>query len=170
MGLELDQVDRVGEVGDVEAADSYFDLLDALRLPDIADGRARVWSRAEFAAARETWPTRIAPGSVDAYYREAEDVLREYDETVIIEPVTFRNLLDRVIESQATSGRRSAADESNPNEVAEIQWPPGRNQPCWCGSERKYKKCCGTGEPAGQPQAWGPAGLRAGAEVAVGRV
>jgi tetratricopeptide (TPR) repeat protein len=24
-----------------------------------------------------------------------------------------------------------------------IVWPPGRNEPCWCGSERKYKKCCG---------------------------
>jgi tetratricopeptide (TPR) repeat protein len=22
-------------------------------------------------------------------------------------------------------------------------WPPGRNEPCWCRSERKYKKCCG---------------------------
>jgi hypothetical protein len=22
-------------------------------------------------------------------------------------------------------------------------WPPGRNDACWCGSERKYKKCCG---------------------------
>jgi len=21
-------------------------------------------------------------------------------------------------------------------------WPPQRNQPCWCGTERKYKKCC----------------------------
>jgi hypothetical protein len=21
-------------------------------------------------------------------------------------------------------------------------WPPGRNDPCWCGSGRKYKKCC----------------------------
>ncbi len=21
-------------------------------------------------------------------------------------------------------------------------WPPGRNEPCWCGSGRKYKKCC----------------------------
>ena len=25
-----------------------------------------------------------------------------------------------------------------------IAWPPGRNQPCWCGSGRKYKKCCAT--------------------------
>lgn len=22
-------------------------------------------------------------------------------------------------------------------------WPPQRNEPCWCGSQRKYKKCCG---------------------------
>ena len=22
-------------------------------------------------------------------------------------------------------------------------WPPGRNEPCWCGSGKKYKKCCG---------------------------
>lgn len=24
-----------------------------------------------------------------------------------------------------------------------IPWPPGGNEPCWCGSGRKYKKCCG---------------------------
>jgi tetratricopeptide (TPR) repeat protein len=24
-----------------------------------------------------------------------------------------------------------------------IPWPPGRNEPCWCGSGPKYKKCCG---------------------------
>ncbi len=23
------------------------------------------------------------------------------------------------------------------------RWPPERNAPCWCGSETKYKKCCG---------------------------
>ena len=23
-----------------------------------------------------------------------------------------------------------------------IAWPPARNEPCWCGSGRKYKKCC----------------------------
>jgi SEC-C motif len=22
------------------------------------------------------------------------------------------------------------------------EWPPGRNEPCWCGSTGKYKKCC----------------------------
>jgi len=27
-----------------------------------------------------------------------------------------------------------------------LAWPPERNAPCWCGSGRKYKKCCGTVE------------------------
>jgi hypothetical protein len=36
-----------------------------------------------------------------------------------------------------------AADlaRTHPDEV--IAWPPGRNASCWCGSSRKYKKCCG---------------------------
>jgi tetratricopeptide (TPR) repeat protein len=29
-----------------------------------------------------------------------------------------------------------------------ISWPPARNEPCWCGSLRKYKKCCGPAPPA----------------------
>ena len=24
-----------------------------------------------------------------------------------------------------------------------LAWPPGRNDHCWCGSQRKYKRCCG---------------------------
>ncbi|GAA3741502.1 SEC-C metal-binding domain-containing protein [Salinactinospora qingdaonensis] len=24
-----------------------------------------------------------------------------------------------------------------------VHWPPHRNAACWCGAERKYKKCCG---------------------------
>jgi hypothetical protein len=31
------------------------------------------------------------------------------------------------------------AAKTDPNVIA---WPPRRNQPCWCGSGRKYKKCC----------------------------
>lgn len=28
----------------------------------------------------------------------------------------------------------------------QISWPPGRNEPCWCDSGRKYKKCCAAPE------------------------
>ncbi len=34
-----------------------------------------------------------------------------------------------------------------------VSWPPGRNQPCWCGSGRKYKKCCAaTSSADAEPQ------------------
>lgn len=36
-----------------------------------------------------------------------------------------------------------------------IDWPPGRNEPCWCGSGRKYKRCCGLARAA--PMHSGPA-------------
>jgi uncharacterized protein YecA (UPF0149 family) len=32
--------------------------------------------------------------------------------------------------------------ETMPDDEA-LAWPPGRNDPCWCASGRKYKKCCG---------------------------
>jgi tetratricopeptide (TPR) repeat protein len=32
-----------------------------------------------------------------------------------------------------------------------IPWPPHRNQPCWCGSGRKYKKCCAAPSDAESP-------------------
>ena len=31
------------------------------------------------------------------------------------------------------------AQQGDPNVMP---WPPGRNEPCWCGSGHKYKKCC----------------------------
>jgi hypothetical protein len=28
-----------------------------------------------------------------------------------------------------------------------IPWPPARNDPCWCGSGTKYKRCCWAAPP-----------------------
>jgi tetratricopeptide (TPR) repeat protein len=36
-----------------------------------------------------------------------------------------------------------AADQARTHPDSLIAWPPERNQPCWCASGRKYKKCCG---------------------------
>ncbi len=36
----------------------------------------------------------------------------------------------------------------HPPEPAKASATPGRNEPCPCGSGRKYKKCCGTNAPA----------------------
>jgi uncharacterized protein YecA (UPF0149 family) len=44
----------------------------------------------------------------------------------------------RVADARAEYAAHLAAN-ADPGVIA---WPPGRNQPCWCGSGRKYKKCC----------------------------
>jgi SWIM/SEC-C metal-binding protein len=36
----------------------------------------------------------------------------------------------------------------HPPEPAKALATPGRNEPCPCGSGRKFKKCCGTNAPA----------------------
>ena len=52
-------------------------------------------------------------------------------------------------------GLDPAANESRARHAAElaqrgvtVPWPPERNDPCWCGSGKKYKRCCGTAPPA----------------------
>ncbi|TQJ16364.1 SEC-C motif-containing protein [Kribbella jejuensis] len=170
LGLELDGIDAIGEVGEVEEADRYFDLLDLLRTPAVVNGQVRVWSRAELAEAREFRPGRITADSIEAYYRQVEDVLREHGEPVAVEFWTFELFMNRVNALLANHAHDLPEEEPIEDEAVGAVWPPGRNEPCWCGSARKYKKCCGSGHPSGRPQAWGPAGLRAGAEVAVGRV
>jgi tetratricopeptide (TPR) repeat protein len=40
----------------------------------------------------------------------------------------------------AATRSRFAADQLR-NGTA-TPWPPGRNDPCWCGSGKKYKRCC----------------------------
>jgi hypothetical protein len=171
LGMELDGIDQLGEVGNVEDSDAYFDLLDLLRKPSVLGGRIQVWSREEFAEARRRWPWRISTDSIDTYYRDVESVLREYDERVIVVRRTFKFFLDRVDElERRLSEPHSTAEPPAPDDNPGVAWPPERNQPCWCQSGRKYKRCCGLGDPAGSRRAWGPAGLRAGAQLAVGRV
>lgn len=173
LGLELSGIDLEGEVGEVEGVDRYFDLLDLLRRPSIVHGWAQVWSREELAGARERSPWRVTAESVEAYYREVEGTLRRYDERVMIELWTFELFAQCAEVAEGLLAKQRRGDdlgEPTQRERVGVAWPPERNQSCWCGSGTKYKKCCGAGRPPALRQAWGPAGLRAGAELAVGRV
>lgn len=61
----------------------------------------------------------------------------------------FRAGASRRGTTRADHRSRSSYVHSDQREAAaEQRWPPGRNEPCWCGSERKYKRCCGS-LPAG---------------------
>jgi preprotein translocase subunit SecA len=46
---------------------------------------------------------------------------------------------EQVLKAEATSG----SDGSLANAPRTVKKKPGRNDPCPCGSGKKYKKCCG---------------------------
>jgi len=47
------------------------------------------------------------------------------------------------LDAESSSARAHYAAELTRRGEA-IPWPPDRNDPCWCGSRRKYKHCCTT--------------------------
>jgi hypothetical protein len=58
--------------------------------------------------------------------------------------------VDGLVADAEDSGHGAGSGEARSEYAAKllqaggaVTWPPGRNEPCWCGSERKYKKCCG---------------------------
>ncbi len=86
------------------------------------------------------------------YSQRMERRLRELRETgaarLLIAPLRAAEFTQWVADNEpdeedpAQLRARYAADMGrDPSRT--IAWPPGRNQPCWCGSGRKYKKCCG---------------------------
>lgn len=92
------------------------------------------------------------PVSHVVYCRRMEGKLRAHSETgmprLSVVPVRSAEFIPWV--------PGNAPDEPDPSQLRaqyaadvardpsrKIAWPPGRNDPCWCGSGRKYKKCCG---------------------------
>lgn len=102
----------------------------------------------ELPLARQRWP-RLSLATTDApeaHRRAVEHALRQLatlssgpfgvvgltvDEVVAagVDPTHPRGL-DDLAEDRHAAGRS-------------VTWPPGRNDPCWCGSDRKHKRCCG---------------------------
>lgn len=85
------------------------------------------------------------------YCRRMERRLRELQETgvarLLVAPLRASDLTQWVADNPpdeldpAQLRARYAADLGR-DRSSTIAWPPGRNEPCWCGSGRKYKKCC----------------------------
>lgn len=109
----------------------------------------------EFPTALEQWPQLEndwgAHGHRD-YSARLERHLRDLAEhtqgPTWIAPIHlggFQRWCTRHDRDPATPDTRAeyAADQARTNPAALISWPPERNQPCWCHSGRKYKKCCG---------------------------
>jgi tetratricopeptide (TPR) repeat protein len=107
--------------------------------------------RSEHQVALAEWPALEEDlAHADRYCRRIEQHLRELAATSgcqpSVAPLTAKELLaygesEGLDPADGPARARLAADLNRRGQT--IPWPPGRNEPCWCGSGRKYKRCCG---------------------------
>jgi len=144
LGQPPDHWDRLAEA----ARRSWTSLLERIQRPQVA---ALYWPPSEFAELMARWPALTAEyGEHLDHRRSVETQLREHARLGMPGTVTVGSCHDLV----AFLGTRSAEppDTATRLEYAAharaggrpVAWPPGRNQPCWCSSGRKYKRCCGS--------------------------
>ncbi len=138
VGLELDEDDRLAAAprsprpGPVAWAVAWFP-------PD------------QHTSALERWPD-LADDLTDpvGYSRRIEVQLRTLNGALGQRPTVAPLVVDDFLAWTDEEGYDPAGADARSAYAAElnrtgraIPWPPGRNDPCWCGSSRKYKRCCG---------------------------
>ncbi len=121
--------------------------LDRIQRPQVV---ALYWPPSEFAALTARWPALAADyGEHIDHRRSVETQLREHARLGTSGAVTVGSCRDLV----AFLGARSAEPPDAATRLkyaastrasGDVSWPPERNQPCWCSSGRKYKRCCGS--------------------------
>ena len=107
----------------------------------------------QHAAALARWPS-LGEDLADptAYNARFEGHLRELHSETGRRPSIAPLDVDELTEWAARAGLDPDTGSARSRFAAELArtgralaWPPGRNDPCWCRSGRKYKRCCGTG-------------------------
>lgn len=112
-----------------------------------------VFSRGDLDRARDLG--MIGPRTSEAeHYRDTERTLRitarEQPETELFVVLADADQVADFAEREDLDPTTRATAHTWAEDVASsgssrlLPWPPERNKPCWCGSERKYKKCCGS--------------------------
>lgn len=127
-------------------SEDILDLVDSGIIP--RQIRMLTFQRDQRRLAQQQWPGEYDQPE-NEYYAAAEHRWRELRDggassiTVVAAQVNdliaFAQLQD---ESPTDTAIKRRYCETAPDSVT-IAWPPERNSACWCGSERKYKKCCG---------------------------
>jgi hypothetical protein len=107
----------------------------------------------QHAAALARWPS-LGEDLADptAYNGRLEDHLRHLHRETGRRPSIAPLDVDELADWAAQAGYDPDTGSSRSLFAAELArnghvlpWPPGRNDPCWCRSGRKYKRCCGKG-------------------------
>ena len=116
------------------------------------------WFQAgELEKALELWPGFIERWEIidhADYSRHVDDELRILTANGVapleVAPVVVDELIAWCAEKQldpeqAESRSQYAAHLSQQRRT--ISWPPAKGQTCWCGSGRRYGRCCGVDRP-----------------------
>jgi tetratricopeptide (TPR) repeat protein len=110
------------------------------------------WPPEEFARLLKRWPEAAEAYGDDhaGHLRQVERTLRQLSEEGGVHLAVGRATLAGLEAHAEVEGGSPGAPGTRSSYAAELarrgeaaDWPPPRNGPCWCGSDRKYKKCCG---------------------------
>lgn len=150
LGRPADLLDTlVPELADPEkptTGEDVLDLMDSGFIP--RQTRMLTFQRDQRRLAQQQWPG-VYDQPEDEYYDAAEHRWREIRDggvpSITVVAAQVGDLIDFARqhgESPTDANTKRRYCETAPDHLT-ISWPPERNTACWCGSGRKYKKCCG---------------------------
>jgi len=153
LGLPNDELDDAVPPPGIPGLDGFVSTDELLERPGRIPARqvrSLFWQVREFDEALRRWPAIFSANGPDhsAYHARLESRWRQLAERgvarITLVPASADGLARFAERTGGDPGeehtRKAYMDEIV---TAGIEWPPARNTPCWCGSGRKYKKCCG---------------------------
>jgi tetratricopeptide (TPR) repeat protein len=153
LGLPNDDLDDAVPSPRIPGLDGFVSPDEPLELPGRAptrEVRSLFWQEREFDEAVRRWPAVFGANGPDhrAYRARLETRWRQLAERGVTRITLVPASADGLARFAERTGGEPADEhirQAYMNEIAAtgIEWPPARNAGCWCGSGRKYKKCCG---------------------------
>ncbi|WP_229073109.1 SEC-C domain-containing protein [Actinoplanes sp. DH11] len=135
-------------------ADEYDDAADRMRSGSgaaPAGSGVMFWPRGEFDKVLLRWPAfaDVYGHTWDDHRADLERALTVWTESgqsgFRLHAGSVDDLAEHVARhggDPADAGVRAGYARHLESHEPGTAWPPGRNDPCWCGSAAKYKKCC----------------------------
>jgi tetratricopeptide (TPR) repeat protein len=153
LGLPNDELDDAippPRIPDLDGFVSTDELLERPGRIPARQVRSLFWQVREFGEAMRRWPAIFGANGPDhrAYHARLESRWGQLTERGVARITLVPASADGLARfAERTGGEPGDEDtrQAYMDEIAAtgIEWPPARNAACWCGSGRKYKKCCG---------------------------
>jgi hypothetical protein len=153
LGLPDDELDDAVPPPQIPGLDGFVSTDELLDLPGRIPARqvrSLFWQVGEFDEAVRRWPTIFSANGPDhgPYHARLESRWRQLAERGVARITLVPASADGLARFAERTGGDPGEEHTrrayiNEITITGIDWPPARNAACWCGSGRKYKKCCG---------------------------